>query len=520
MERCRNGVIENTRVAPRSSLPPSGMHVSRRGSTLVSSGGLRWRCLGILSFILAAGCSANPVHGSRGSRCTGGTCGASGGPADGAGSGIDAGRASPDASARPATPGTMASCTTSDACPPTEACIGGLCQPDPCWSASPDQIYNLCIDSVLGGTCQALCVPGSDPCAGVTCAAGQTCIRGACVPGCFPPDACAGVICGAGEHCDPRTHACVPTTPCDALCPAGEVCTLGCAPPNPCDGFPCPTGEICAAIGADDWSPGTPTCVANPCAGVTCAAGQACAGGRCIDTCNCPGGCPAGSDCELGTCVCHPNCGPSAPCGAPDGCGGTCNGDCSGGDLCTPVGWDPAQGFNDYACECQPDCPAGLACGRSSTPDGCGGICPGDSCPSGEFCLGDGSGYSCQCVPNCTSCGGPDGCGSTCSWGACPGGEFCESGRCTACTPSCTACGGDDGCGGYCMTGACPGGEFCESGTCVSTTCSPACGCGTTCAMGACVPICGSGQTLCGCGSCCSAGQTCDPTTGTCGGLG
>jgi hypothetical protein len=82
---------------------------------------------------------------------------------------------------------------------------------------------------------------------------------------------------------------------------------------------------------------------------------------------------------DSGAPPCQPSCA-GKTCGAPDGCGGTCQ---AGSGCCTP------------SC-------SGKLCGAS---DGCGG-----KCSSGSGC----------CTPSCTgkSCGSSDGCGGTCSAGS------------------------------------------------------------------------------------------------------
>ncbi len=81
-----------------------------------------------------------------------------------------------------------------------------------------------------------------DPCEGVTCDPGETCIDGVCVP----DDPCEGVTCDPGETC--VDGACIPDDPCAGVtCDPGEVCVDGeCVPEDACAGVTCATCETCA----------------------------------------------------------------------------------------------------------------------------------------------------------------------------------------------------------------------------------------------------------------------------------
>ncbi|RMH42294.1 MAG: VWA domain-containing protein [Deltaproteobacteria bacterium] len=162
-------------------------------------------------------------------------------------------------------------------CPPGLTCVddpagGRVCLPDPCAACGPGQVC-------AGDTC-------IDPCDGVECDAGETCVHGNCfdchvlgcdVAGqvCFDgecvDDPCAGVDCGDGASC--VRGQCVADCD-DSACPAGQRCGAdGRCADDPCAGVDCPLeGDVCVD-GA---------CVDDPCGPVTCAAGQVCAGGRCV----------------------------------------------------------------------------------------------------------------------------------------------------------------------------------------------------------------------------------------------
>lgn len=470
------------------------------------------------------------------------------------------------------------SCTAKADCPEGLACVGNVCQGDPCAEAAAQ---GLCVDPKV---CRASCEIQTDACEGVTCPSGQSCFGGTCIPGCFPPSRCVGVRCAADEYCDPVKAACAKLQPCSAKCPSGRACNLACVTPppaDPCTGVTCASNEICVGGG----------CVTNLCANVTCAAGELCVNGSCINTCNCPNCTGGNASCQLGVCQCTPACDGKA-CGADNGCGGDCNAPCGAGQICA------AGPGGSRSCVCSPSC-VGKACGAD---DGCGGKCSG-SCPTGQTCNNS---KVCVCAPNCSGkiCGADNGCGSPCPGscsgktcgadngcgtgvkcsGSCPTGQTCNSSRVCVCAPNCTnkqcnesngcgglcpancngktcgadngcgnggvcggssrpcpdtnrqqcnnsgvcvckaycapgvACGSSDGCGGLCA-GSCPTGFGCSAQkTCVANSCSPACGPGQACVAGTCVDTCPPDRA---CGAvCCPAGRVClNPASGSCSGL-
>ena len=81
----------------------------------------------------------------------------------------------------------------------------------------------------------------SDPCAGVTCDSGESCVDGEC----RSTDPCDGVTCAGGETC--VDGQCVSSDPCDGVtCEVGETCVEGeCVSTDPCDGVTCADGETC-----------------------------------------------------------------------------------------------------------------------------------------------------------------------------------------------------------------------------------------------------------------------------------
>src|SRR4029079_5746694 len=113
--------------------------------------------------------------------------------------------------------------------------LGGTCQADPCMGAK-------LMGCGGGGSCKATCVPTTDPCAGVTCTTGRTCVDGVCLAGCFLQP-CSGVTCPSGQTCDRDTGKCATLNACNANCGTGRTCALTCAAANPCAGVQCPSGQ-------------------------------------------------------------------------------------------------------------------------------------------------------------------------------------------------------------------------------------------------------------------------------------
>lgn len=164
------------------------------------------------------------------------------------------------------------------------------------------------IDPCAGISCNAgeTCVNGTcasnDPCAGISCNAGETCVNGTCTSN----DPCAGISCDAGETCN--NGACVSNDPCAGVsCNAGEVCNNGsCVPtttsciPNATAQDGCPVDHICVFDANDD-----PVCFKFPACdaqnscdpgieGAVCSTefingkSPQCLPNTCIDDTNCP----------------------------------------------------------------------------------------------------------------------------------------------------------------------------------------------------------------------------------------
>jgi len=460
-------------------------------------------------------------------------------------------------------------CSADRDCLRGRRCLQGRCVEDVCLAAE---------QPCGADRCEMRCVPTRDRCAGVTCAAGETCFAGRCIAGCFPSP-CAGVTCPTGEYCDEGLGRCARVNPCVAPCDDGFTCHVACLPRTACDGVTCPSGQRCNQ-GA---------CEADPCAGVSCAVGSLCVGGRCVNTCACDPPCNRSprDRCLVGRCVCERTCTPTSRCGDDDGCGGRCVGTCANPNAaCDPV---------SYTCDCVPRCGTTTSCGQD---DGCGGRCA-EGCAEGERC--DPITRQCVCIPRCPPterfsdvyCANPvpNLCpgGPVCGTGTgCPVGQRCSVNlnRCLCVGPECppvpekqdAGSGGDMDASVFCPVGLaacdglcvdlrtnpfncgrcrslCPPGTTCvdsqcrcpgttrlcgtrcvdtqtESGNCGG--CGIVCGAGLACIAGRCqcdtactvdlnavdcgveVPNRCPGAPSCGRGRRCASGQTCDPRNGRC----
>ncbi|HEX4404645.1 MAG TPA: MopE-related protein [Polyangia bacterium] len=131
--------------------------------------------------------------------------------------------------------------TPGESCAAGQSCVGGACQSDPCSGVT-------CTNGTYcsAGTCVALCTH-------VDCAASQRCVAGKCVS-----DPCATVSCGDTQYCDMTTGQCKTDT-CAALqCPAGQRCiqSTGACAPDPCNFVQCPA----PCYACDVTSAGQATC--------------------------------------------------------------------------------------------------------------------------------------------------------------------------------------------------------------------------------------------------------------------
>ena len=223
-----------------------------------------------------------------------------------------------------------------------------------------------------------------------TCAAGESCVDGACKvdvvtcdPACAEGEDCVEGVCEAGEPegCDPACvdpevcfeDVCVVPLECDPVCAGDETCnTKGeCIPNEP---------EVCDPACAETEKCEEGVCVPD----VVDACTEVCEGKECgmVDECDC-GTCLDGTECNetLYVCECIPTCegedGTPFECGD-DGCGAEC-GSCSGSMECKA-----------NVCEC----PLTACDGKDCGPDGCGGTC--GECAGDEACTVMG-----ECVAGC-----------------------------------------------------------------------------------------------------------------------
>jgi hypothetical protein len=420
-----------------------------------------------------------------------------------------------------------------------------------------------CADGCDGGVCRRRCIPERDPCRGVQCPPGHTCVDGQCNAVCFS-NRCADVVCPRGQFCESSTGECYPLPLCDDPCPEGRLCVQFCAQPDPCEDVHCEPGMRC-----EDG-----VCVPDFCRDVRCPFERYCQPetGLCFAVA-CEDGaarCPPGTErTDAGDCRCYPRCPSSAPCGSSDGCGRLCLNNCDdpdGGDagdasdVTSDVSEDhvereDAMGEPSSSLDvidvtsslldasaldggeepadvrviedarvaqdsgtrlpdvrttpsdagrpsCTPQCRAEGACGA---PDGCGGYCFG-RCSAGLVCRRDGAFPVCVCDSTCRAdawCGEVNGCGIRCA-GRCPEGFRCNRDHfceCDAYCPPDAWCGQPDGCGGRCR-GWCPYGLACGSDARCSV-CVPRCPPGSAC---------GSSDGCGGrCPGSCPAGSTCGP---------
>ena len=292
---------------------------------------------------------------------------------------------------------------------------GGPCCPTDCTKDFCCGVGETCFGP--NGLC---CAPGFKGCGDRNCCAStDQCLgNGTCCPA--DHSACNGVCCpNTDQICNPNTQAC---------CKQGAVCGNSC-----CDG----PDQVCVSS-----SSSTCCASAHACGALCCAKSESCTDpnhGTCSACSDCTG---PGKECCFGqccagaqifcdttsrSCKCKPNC--DGKCGgAPDGCGGTCDGGCAEFFVCY-----------QHSC-CSPDCDG--KCGGVS--DGCGGTCSG--CSQNQVCRGK----SC-CTLKCLNqhCGAADGCGGKCV-GLCPDGTVCNKQHACQKTGACAVgrvnCCGDGSC--------------------------------------------------------------------------
>lgn len=157
------------------------------------------------------------------------------------------------------------------------------------------------LEVVIGGEV-GMTGPCDDTCYSNGCATpGDICVAGECTP-----NPCAGVSCAAGQYCytDGTTPGiCVKA--CTKSCPTGTRCNMGACSPDPC-AYACQAGLVCDA--------NLKRCVKDPLCGdmpadEQCKGTSSCRGGKCVDDPCRYIRCPTGSRCVNweGTCDAIPN---------------------------------------------------------------------------------------------------------------------------------------------------------------------------------------------------------------------
>lgn len=367
-------------------------------------------------------------------------------------------------------------------CAAGQSCVGGACTTLNC--AATGCLIDL-------SCCGTACIPTqTDPnnCGGcnLRCAAGQTCVGGACNTA---PTSCPTVPCGANQACCGGTCRPVRNDPnncggCDVRCPASMSLCMGmaCCSPDPtgtCEVRSCGArqtncGGTCVELSTDEANCGG--------CNIRCGTGQTCTGGFCQTPCG-------GAMCSPGQTCCSNACFDAQS--DPTHCGG-CGTACTGG----PNG--------------SPACRAGVCattCFRGFFD--CNGL-PADGCES-----------TLNTNTDCGACGVACGGGTTCTNGmcvpgGCNGGPSCAAGR-TCCGAACADLASDAANCGSCAR-ACRfanATSTCTAGACAIGACATGFGnCNVTAADG-CEASLQSDRANCGaCGLTCAAGLTC--TAGTC----
>ncbi len=267
-------------------------------------------------------------------------------------------------------------------------------------------------------------------CGKLTCAAGETCLKGPGGPQCCPTALVCGRTCLAApcqepcQVCDPASGACVPAangTACEAdndLCTVGDSCQNGvCLPGAP---VTCPACQTCVG--------GACQVVAN---NLACGPGQICCGGTCVvnttaTNCGtCGNACGNGKVCSSGQCVCDP----TITCTSPKVLNtSTCACECPATSCPEGQPLDPTTCTCGLRCinTCSPNGNEGSHCDRTTGLCTCDEglvVCPFGGASNGSEFICCPTEYTC-CSKHCPAAGGGvfDGC--------CPSGVPCGSPEC------------------------------------------------------------------------------------------
>lgn len=235
--------------------------------------------------------------------------------------------------------------------------------------------------AVAGTTQEGAAAPPANKCGKLTCAAGETCLKGPGGAQCCPSAQVCGKTCLAAscqapcQVCDPASGTCVAAangTLCDAdndLCTVGDSCQNG----------------VCVA-GAPVVCPGTQVC-----RGGSCVCPNSCTSPQVLNTATCacecpPTSCPEGQTLDPVTCTC----------GGGVQCINTCSPNGNEGSHC-----DQTTGL----CTCDEGfvvCPGGGASNGSEFQ-----CCPPEYTCCGRFCAAAGGGVFDGCCPPGVPCGSP-----------------------------------------------------------------------------------------------------------------
>ncbi len=162
-------------------------------------------------------------------------------------------------------------CNPGEVCDaPSGACSADSCETTMCAADEACRAGSGCETSCASVTCGEgeRCSAGmceTDMCVGVTCGGEQVCnpADGSC-----RNDPCDAVTCGLAETCNSESGACEPEDPCVGLtCPEGETCMEGECAVDLCAGIACEEGQVCNADNGE--------CETDPCGGM-CGEGEEC----------------------------------------------------------------------------------------------------------------------------------------------------------------------------------------------------------------------------------------------------
>ncbi|KAL4421154.1 hypothetical protein ABPG77_000789 [Micractinium sp. CCAP 211/92] len=291
------------------------------------------------------------------------------------------------------------------------------------------------VDVDCGGICPG-CGPGKHCNSNGDCQSGLTCIGGTCTASNVDCTGQCPGACPAGQQCAARSgNFYTSSTQCACFCQTGY-----CYGNNACQQH---SSSYCNFNGLVNSEPGA----SYQCGSLPGSGGSACQQGyscvqtdpttyQCLPTDNkCPPqGCPTGTYCYSGRCICN---GVSNP-----GTVTSKTSSCPSGSSCVPIqSGSTTAGQPQYVYQCCADAIGGCSAGAACSTDA--------QCATSYACVGG------KCTSRCTSNGSP-GCpsGSTCK--SVPTGGLDYSFVCS-CTSS-AQCGAGYTCSNNVCTSACPGG--------------------------------------------------------------